>query len=339
MFAPRSLRACAAAALLLCFTLKPAYGQMDRADSLKAVIAQQRATLVLADSTRDRQAGFEARMHLSELVGRSEAIALMTQAAALADSMDRPDLGAMAHRLLSGKWASAGAFEKAYVEVVAADSLQMRSDRREAEQDADLRARELQRMAGERDSLLQVSADRDRRMAQAIHELQQRTDAWMYGALAAMAISLLLLVGLLYRHGSITGRLRATIAELRAEVDALKTRAARATQAPQPRPQPEATPVADALNLADAGMQAMAAGKFRQDGPERLATLLDARQRGDHDKVLRVVASLKPQLLGFDAERCAPLIARLRIPGAAGDPLQWNADLDALEAAVRDLLK
>ncbi|MBS1568776.1 MAG: hypothetical protein JST45_04975 [Bacteroidetes bacterium] len=320
------------AVLLCCCTLLSAQSTMDRADSLKTVIAQQRATLVQADSTRDRQAGFEARMHLSELVGRSEAIAVMTQAAALADSMDRPDLGAMAHRLLAGKWASAGAFGKAYVEAVAADSLQVRSDRREAEQDADLHARELQRMAGERDSLLQVSTDRERRMAQAMVELQRKTDAWRNSAIAALLVGLLLVVGLLYRMGRTSAKLRGALSELRAEVEALKTKPVRT--APVVPTKVDPTP---AVVSAEAAMEKVAAGKFHQDAPERLATLQEARKRGDVDKALRVLATLKPQLLAYDAARFSPLIASLRTPNAAAHAAQWNADLDLLEAAIREL--
>lgn len=325
--------------LLHCVCIPAIFTSQLAAQSGPASLDSLRAEVRRADSSANPVAAVEQRLRLAPYTGTTEARILLQQALVIADSLDRPDLGATAHRLMAAQYAGGGSFRAAYAELAAADSLERLNNLREWTRWEQVQAAEQGRMMAERDSLAQAAADRDRRMAQAMYELQQRTDAWMYGAWAAMAIGLFLLVGLLYRHGSITGRLRATIAELRADVDALKTRAARATQAPQPGPQPEAPPVADALNLADAGMQAMAAGKFRQDGPERLATLLDARQRGDHDKVLRVVASLKPQLLGFDAERCAPLIARLRIPGAAGDRLQWNADLDALEAAVRDLLK
>jgi HPt (histidine-containing phosphotransfer) domain-containing protein len=75
----------------------------------------------------------------------------------------------------------------------------------------------------------------------------------------------------------------------------------------------------------------------RRRGAERLSTLRDARQRGDHDKVIRVVHSLKPQLVGLDAEYYTALCARLVAQGAPQNG-SWNADLDALERGMGQLL-
>jgi hypothetical protein len=319
--------------LMLAPGMAPVLAQSSTPDSIKAVIKAQRAALAKADSLGNASAAFEARMHLATLTGTAEAATLLHQAGAIADSLDRPDLGAMASRVLAARQAATGKFSAAYTASVVADSLQVVSSKREAALAEDQQGRELRRAELERDSVLQATGVRERGMARAITALQREADNWKYSAIAALATGLLLVIGLLYRMGRTSGKLRSAIAELRVEVEALKVRAAK------PVPKTEEAPASDAVQAADVAMQAVAADKFRKDGPERLATLQDARKRGDNDKVLRVVASLKPQLLGFDAERCAPLITRLRRPEAAADPVQWNADLDALEVAVRELMQ
>ncbi len=326
---------------VLCLALAThgAQAQPGVSDSLKAVMAEQRTALARADSSGNRTAAFEARMHLASLAGPAEAVSWLTQAAAIADSLDRPDLGAMAQRVLAAKQAASGKFSAAYGASARADSLQVAGSNREAARAEEQQARELRNAELTGDSLLQAAGLRERGMAQAIAALQRKADNWMYSAIAALVTGLLLVVGLLYRMGRTSGKLRSAVAGLRVEVEELKRRVAKPAHGPIGRVSADVAPGPEAAKAADAAMQAVAAGKFRQDGPERLATLQDARRRGDNDKVLRVVASLKPQLLGFDAERCAPLITRLRNPGAAADQLQWNADLDALEAAVRDLMK
>jgi hypothetical protein len=322
-------RASCTVALLFSVPLLFAQVPAAPADSLKAVIAEQRSLLAQADSSHDGPAAFEARMRLAELTGRSEATALLGQAAALADSLDRPDLGALAHRTLARRLATSNAFEKAYAEALVADSLQSRSDHREAEQDADLHAQALRRADVERDSVMLAATDRERRMAQALVDLQQKTDAWRYAALAALLIGMAVVVGLMYRMGRAAAKLRGAIAELRGEIEALKARPVRTPPPP---------PVAGAaMAAADAAMLKVAGDKFRQDAPERLSTLQEARRRGDTEKVLRVLATLRPQLLARDAERFGPLIASLRAPDAPAHAAQWNADLDRLEAAVKEL--
>lgn len=316
--------------------------QATQEDSLKAVVAGQRALMVQADSTGQLQTAFDARIHLASLARKPEAEVLLKQAAALADSLDRPDLGAMARRILARRYARSGQHAAAYAESVLADSLQAVGDQREAAHWEDHHAKELQSMAMERDSLVQLGAERERRMAQAIVDLGERADAWMYAAFAALITGLLLVIGLLYRMGHV-GKKR------RAEIDELKVKLAQQQQ-PDPSgirpsnlgkpictlPFPGASnPVQDAVDLA---MRPVAKGMFSKDAPERLSTLQDARKRGDNEKLLRVVATLRPYLLGVDAERFSPLIARLKAPGAADKAELWNADLDTLEAALRELL-
>jgi hypothetical protein len=73
--------------------------------------------------------------------------------------------------------------------------------------------------------------------------------------------------------------------------------------------------------------------------PERLRTLQEARSRGDYEKVVRVLASMRPQLASHDAPRfaarCAGLIAaRETVLEAVHAP-----DLDRLIADVELALR
>ena len=76
----------------------------------------------------------------------------------------------------------------------------------------------------------------------------------------------------------------------------------------------------------------------RKRSLERMNTLRDARARGDMDKVVRVVHSLKPQLVSIDADRFAGVCARLVATAASENSAQWNQDLDAFEAGLEQTL-
>lgn len=77
---------------------------------------------------------------------------------------------------------------------------------------------------------------------------------------------------------------------------------------------------------------------FRKRAPERLATLRDARARGDHEKVARVLHTLKPQLLALDEHGAGAVCLRLIAEGAQEDALRWQQDLDQLERSMEHLL-
>lgn len=310
--------------------------QSSTADSLRAAVRQ-------ADSTANGTAALEGRLLLAPLAGSREAGTLLVEAAHLADSLDRPDLGATAHRLWAAQLARSGRAAAAYAELLRADSLERFHALRELTrlEYEDLAAQGL--LAQERDSLAAAAQDEQPRMAKAIYDLQQRADMWMYTAIAAMALGLLLVIGLLYRAGQLGQKYRAAVEELKQERATTKkpgtgnVRTAPVAEVPATAEAP-AAPVRDELATAnDQAMKPVAAGMFLKDAPERLITLQDARKRGDHEKVLRVLATLRPQLLSHDAERFAPLIARLREVSAPGNTPQWNADLDLLESAIREL--
>lgn len=313
--------------LLTILSVLPSWSAQAQSDSLGVLRRVQREAMAQADSLGDLTAGLDARMRLAALSGPGESLALLQQAAALADSLHRPDLGATVRRELARSHAALRQFAAAYAAVHAADSLDgLREQMDLAQADAE-RAAERTTWLAQQDSLVQAGALREAGMAQAMEELREKAERWMWTALGVGLAGLLLILWLLYRAGKTTSRLAGTLAALRQEVDALKAR---------PVPAPTVTKEEVVAHAVDAAMKPVVAGLFRQAAPERLATLRDARQRGDTDKTLRVVASLKPQLLAFDAERFGPLITRLKAAGASDIPAQWSADLDALEQGVME---
>lgn len=318
------------AALLYGLVILSPLRTQAQADSLRAVIASQEAALAYADSTGNLIASFEARLHLAELARSAQAFTLLKEACTLADSLRRPDLGVMARRMLAKRHAAAGQYALAFAASQGADSLDHLRELDEAAEVAARHAAERQQLEVAADSLLQTGLQRERTMAQAIVELQTKADRWMLIALAVLLLALLLVVWLLYRAGRMSTRLQGTIENLRKDVGDRKVR-------PVPPPvDEEPTAVQVPPTVVDEAMKPVVEGLFRKAAPERLQTLRDARQRQDIEKTLRVVASVKPQLLAFDAERFGPLIARLKAPGAASDALQWSADLDALEKGIEE---
>lgn len=271
---------------------------------------------------------------LAPLVDRQERMTLAVRAGMLADSAGLPDLGAAAGRWSAALWADAGNYRAAYSNLYHADSLERRHGLQELQHMEDSLGAHMAQLEARRDSLVQAAEARGQAMEATIAELQRRSGSWMVAALAALITCVLLVLVLFYRMGRTTGRMRATIESLRAEVEASERKEAARTAARDTLP-----PSVSGPSAVDEAMKPVVAGMFRKDAPGRLAVLREARQRGDHGKVLRVVASLKPQLLAFDEGRFAPLISSLKAPGAVEDAKQWNADLDLLERALEELLK
>ena len=315
----------------------------NAADSLKAEILQRRTSLALADSAGDLHTGFEVRMQLVPLVRRPEGIVLLTQAATIADSLDRPDLGAMVHRSLAKRYAGSGDPVAAYAEAILADSLDRMRELREMDRTNDQHTLVLDRLIAERDSAVHAGMDRERRIAEALVQAQHNAERWMYIALATVGLCLLVVIGLLYRAGSTGRKLRASMEALHKELATLRSAGNRRKEVlgkeeavcsyPGTRPAGVQPPPVDEA------MDPVVLAMFRKTAPERLATLRQARERGDPEKALRVVHSLKPQLVSFDEARFAPLCARLTAPGAVASTAQWSADLNALEMGVSELLR
>lgn len=73
---------------------------------------------------------------------------------------------------------------------------------------------------------------------------------------------------------------------------------------------------------------------FHKRMPERLQALKEARSRGDQEKVLRVITSIRPQLIHHDEARFTERCARLIAAGQAVLEETSRTDLDGLIADV-----
>lgn len=262
----------------------------------------------------------------------------MQELAADVDTLNLPSTAAEVHRGLAQEYASKRRWQAAYWEMLLTDSLvQVYEARSESIEVADL-TKEREWWTARQDSIHEESAQARAEWSQAWSQAQRQADNWKWTALVMLGLFVLAVAFLLYRAGSTARRRHATIAALREELEAVRKerpeqRAAASLQPPYARrSQAPAAP----QPTVDEAMRPVALGMFRKGAPERLATLRDARQRGDTEKVMRVVATLKPLLTGLDRDRSAALMARLRMPEASDNLAQWNADLDALETVLRE---
>jgi hypothetical protein len=170
----------------------------------------------------------------------------------------------------------------------------------------------------------------------------------MYGAIGAGVIALAALVILAILHFGPAKRLRHELAELRQEVNWLRVVHRKhleaknappptaAQAAPPPAPvviAPGPAPVTSAAENEDAVLLEL----VKRRSVERLVTLREARMSGDREKVIRVVRSLKPQLVSLDASYFNELCGRLVAEEA--DATSWSQDLDRFEQGVERLIE
>jgi hypothetical protein len=312
--------------------------------SLKEELIQYRAAVTKADSSGDATAAIQARMALAAISKPKEAQDLYTQAAALADSLGLEQEGLAAHEALARTLAARGDHRKAYEEAM------LLAQRRAVHQAAEAatgktRLAELERLAAaERDSLSKASEARLRDAEDRVHQAQENADTWMWVGLAVLILSVTVLTILVFKNRSSLQRHREEVAALRAEVSALNTRyqnRVRESAIPVPpvvpavavEEKPAVAPIPEAPLVVDPMVVAM----FRKQAPERLSALHEAQERGDHEKVQRVVRTLKPQLLSLDPG-CEGLVLRLLATDAPARTAEWKADLEALASRVTALL-
>jgi hypothetical protein len=318
--------------------------QQQRADSLKVVVAQQRLRIHVADSIGITREAIAARMHLATLVKSKEALGLMNDAAALAWSARLLEDETTVRTELVRAYVNTGDHRRAYEQAM---RLVMLGDERLAEQ--------AERSGARTDSLLgdaraaydraehlsgSLIADAEERAARQ-HAIAQR---WMAIAAGLFVVALAVIAFLFMREARRSHAMRMELAALRTEVEALRS-------APRNRLREKVPDTSDPEGAAVIGTQGLKAidvappapdeelmSWFRKRGPERLATFREARARNDHGKIARVVHTLKPQLVAIDAERFAPVCAALIAEDAPSRPDQWNADLDAFEKGLENLL-
>jgi len=337
-----------ALALVLVQAIAAGQSASAQRDSLKAMVSAMKRAIAQVDSSGPSVKAVEARMELAALVKDKEAISLLDAAAALSDSLNDAGLEGNARLALSKRLSAAGNHKRANAELLRAmelgEEVADANNERQAQEAADWTASQQR----ERDSLIashNQSLDSTRaELAAARQEATMRE--WMLLGLAAAAIISIVVLLIIQRRSQ-----RRAISKLQEEVEGFRARIGEMSTAMEamrrtlerpavvtPPPPPEPAPAPPTIAGSDvATLDPMVVALFRNQAPERLATFKSARLRGDNDKAVRVVHTLKPVLAGIDAERFTNLCARLVAPGAAGTAA-WNADADALSGAVEELL-
>lgn len=331
--------------LLFCGTPLLAQSKAQVADSLKKVVADHRSMLYVADAIGNSKAAMEIRSQLALLVKPKEAMALLQEAVAIADSADLMEEEVAARTQLAEYYESRGDHKAAYAEamrIVALDNERLAAQAEGSATAADMRSAS---SAAERDSLQLIWNEAVTNARTLGHTAEERSDRWMWIAAGIGVFSLFTLLVTFHRSGRSNRLIRSELDGLRAEVTTLKEeRPANqvrtvppAIVAPLPPVQvPVTAPVVEPTLAAEIDPVVLA--MFQKMAPERLTTLRDARARGDGAKVMRVVHSLKPQLVNFDAA-FADLCARITAAEAPENMVLWAADLDALESGIATVLK
>jgi hypothetical protein len=311
-------------------------------DSLKKVIADHRSSIHVADSMGDDEDAMFIRLQLATLVKPKEAITLLQEAVAAATSGD-PGTEIMVRTQLAEQYELIGNHRLAYAEAMAVVALSNEELSVQREMAGSMASEQRVNAAAERDSLQKVWNQELANVEAHRSAAEERSQRWMWIAIGVGVFFLFSLVVVLYRSGRSSERIRAELDALRTEITALKeqrpTNQVRVPLPPVvPVPEPVVAPAPTPHPTRAAELDPVVLAMFRKMGPERLATLRDARARGDHDKVVRVVHTLKPHLVALDPDRFGPLCASLTEPSASGDRMRWNADLDRLEQGLLELL-
>ena len=337
---------------ILALVLFPAIavGQSTKAqrDSLRVMVSAMKLAMARVDSSGPSGKAVEARMELAAMLKDKEAVPLLDAAAALSDSLNDAGLEGMARVALSKRLSAMGNHKRANAELLRALELGEEADDANNERQAREAAELMAKHQLVRDSLIAAS-DEAQVLAQVQVGLAQKeiaTREWMLAAMAALAVVIITAMVIVLRRAQ-----RKAMDKLREEVEGFRSRigdmtaAMEAMQRRLERPAVVAPPSRDEITPAPppiAGPDAnaydpMVLALFRKQAPERLATLKDARLRGDTEKVVRVVHTLKPSLVSLDAARFTVLCARLVAPGYTGSTA-WNADADSFTASIEALL-
>lgn len=307
--------------------------------------------IALADSTRDPAAAASARLELAALVKPQQGLRLLQAAAAGLDSTTAwPDLALRVHKELADRYATLKATDKVAREwaEVARLSDVLRSEAAVAVEQAHF----VNAVAKSRiDSLTAAMAVARANHSNAMEALASDHARRQQMAVYAMAGGLLMLVLSLVFFTVHIRRQRASLKELRQEVTWLRMVAKKGTEptvvassmtepAPpkvelpavvKPEPPPAVTPSG---SLRDPEEDKLLLALVRRRGVERLQTLREARALGDNDKVVRVVHTMKPQLVSIDAPYFQELCGRLVSTDPRTDPARWAEDLDRFEAGM-----
>lgn len=317
-------------------------------------LALLQQAVIQADSAGDAGRSVAARLDLLRLLSSGKAMRTLLEAEVLADSgaVD-PALELRVHEGLVSLFTGLGDMTKAnreWAEVARLIKVTMEKETtRTLEQE---RAVAAVRSSAVNDSVMSVLASEQNAMRERERTLKAQQEWWMYGGIGAGALALLALITLGVLLFGPQQRMRKEFKELKQEVAWLRMvnrkrieeeQAVKATPKPvapsvlaavAPAPVPAPAPTAVPTMARPEDVELLQLVKIR--GVERLRTLRDARLRGDRDKIVRVVHSLKPQLVALDATNYTELCARL--VSSSADDAAWTADLDRFERAVAGLV-
>lgn len=335
------------ALLLLASGSGSAQSARQRRDSLKAVIATQRLSIARADSMRDTSSAVLARIALSALVNPKEGRHFLEQAALLAEEADDLPLAIKAREGLAALYSASGAHRSAHEELARVARLTGLRSRA----DSLVLAAAYENVIAAQQSAHAAETKRLRSELQGANEEAEanRTiaDRWLLAASGIGIAWALTIVGLfvaLSRHRKARDRLanevyslRSRVAELARAIEGMVTRTERQAAQAAPPAAVMAPPVTAGAAPASAAVHdPMVLALFRRQAPERISTLQGARAAGDHEKVLRVLHSLRPQLDALDPGGLGALCADLR----AMEPSSTGRDsgLDQLITGMNALL-
>lgn len=327
--------------LLLTQLMAAGQSTAHQRDSVRLATNGLRSTIAHLDSSGPSEEAIEARLELAAMLKGKESAKLLEAAALLADSIRNTSLGIASRTALASRLSVLGNHKRAYAEMLRVIQLRDQLDLVNTEQrakEADERANALQTEHSRLEQGLRIDLEHAQLKASGMQAAAERWVLSAVGLGVAWLITVVVLFMILHRQRK---KNRAEIQALRSEIEELKKprNTFRAPVAPQPAEvvaPPPALPTGDQrpLRLPD---DPMVSGMFLRQAPERLAAFKDARSRGDLEKAVRVVHTLKPTLVSIDDERFTALCARLVAPGATGTAA-WNSDADALSTAIEVLL-
>ena len=327
--------------LITCSHMGFAQSRTSAKDSLNLVVKELRQRLVVADSTGSAALGAELRVSLSREVKPVEAIKLLQQAADTIHQIGPRNSEIAVRSELAEALRKAGKATQAYSEL-----LQVRSLIEAREQEFGERARMDSVTAVARSMALNDSLSNAMVLADAEQEAsnsasKEKLRNWQWATLGIALLWLVSMAFLLYRTGSVQRRSNKAIEELQEKVRALEQRPVNILRVPKEEslPLPVVKEIPSTEKAGTDRIDPMILGMFRKQGPERLATLKAARDSGDFEKVVRVVHSLKPQLVAIDAERYTPLCATITSTEARVDQATFDRMLDEFQVQVERTLR
>ena len=325
------------------------------APSTDAVASVERR-IVTADSARDAIAGASLRLELSGLVKSYQGLKLLHEAAGLLDSAGTaPELALRVHKDLASRYTALSSHEKAtreWAEVARLSDVLRDEAAAAVEQAHFVNAVSKSRIDSLTTAMAMAKANHVNAMERLTVDQARREELALY-AIGGGMLMLVISTAFFTLH---IRKQRAALKELRQEVTWLRLVAKKGTEptvvassvAPPSVPKVELPvvvgPVAPPIvtppaPLRDPEEDAMLLALVRRRGVERLQTLREARAVGDNDKVVRVVHTMKPQLVSIDATYFQDLCGRLVSTDPRTDPLRWSEDLDRFEAGMARVLE